>query len=148
MKYIYIIFSILVLSGCTRPQSAQHDGKYFFNILQNSQFDSALTTGTTLTLLYHNAKYEIVYYENIGPESGHRNDGIILFRNGMYIHNYISGGTDKCRLNGADIITCDYRGYGDIFENIKISSIINGRIILLGGSLECPYRRKKILCKI
>ncbi|WP_421837785.1 hypothetical protein [Novosphingobium sp.] len=115
------------------------DEKYLYKELKNSQFSNALTSGTTLKILYIRNNNAIAYYVNIGPETGHQNDGIIVFINRKYHHNYYVNWPCDCKIKHEELL-CQNNDFPDIIEHISLADLFSGKELLIGGGVERPWR--------
>ena len=114
----------------------------YIHSMKEGGFGSAITSGTTVHRICRIGRYDIVYYDNRPPRTGHENTGIVLFRNGSYVHDY-----------SADVETCHCRGRNLVCGNIgmvandvvPLADVIRGRHIHIGGALENAWRRGKAL---
>jgi hypothetical protein len=124
------------------PISAKGTGifteKQLFSLLKTSSFDNALTTGTELKIIYQRNKKIIVYYTNVGPQTGHQNDGIIIFSEGKYHHNYYINWSCHCEVKGHDLI-CQSYDFPNIAERVSLFDVFAARELLIGGGIERPW---------
>lgn len=140
MRGILISILTLALLGCAPGTAVTHDGQYFRSILNRDGFDAAaLSSGTNLTSLYRRESVEIVFYDNIDPESQHGMQGIIVFKSGKYSHFYMSGGGSDCRANRNDIDCLNFDPKA--VEHINVSDLFLARGVMLGGTLSCARLR-------
>jgi hypothetical protein len=114
------------------------DEQQISKLLKFSDFGNAITTGTKLKILYQMNKKIIAYYINIGPETGHQNDGIIIFSEHKYQHNYYMNFSSNCKVSYRDLI-CRSNDFPKIVERVSLVDLFAGKELLIGGSIERPW---------
>jgi len=112
----------------------------FMAILKNSDFSTHINGKTTLTPIYHDDKYDVLYFDRISLESQRETAELIIFTNMNYSHDY-NIEPSRC-LYRKGHINCLEPGI-NLQSKVKLSDIIRARRVLISGYLEYPWRGKK-----
>jgi len=123
------------------PLGAAGSSHRYWIVLKKGGFGSAMSSGTTLTPICRRGRYEFVFYDNVGPESGHEYTGLVVLKDGAYAYDYSDTSSDSCSCSQSTMI-CHSDGE---FYKIPIADIIAGRRILIGGDLRCPWKGSRRL---
>ncbi len=145
MRALSIAFILLMTPVSARSEPFFKNEK-LLGMLKNSSFANALTTGTTLSIIYQQNKQALVYYINVGPETGHQNEGLIIFINGKYHHNYYINWSLTCKVRKSELI-CQLDDLPKIIERVKLRDIFAGKRMVIGGSFERPWCGSHKMCK-
>ena len=135
----FFVFSIFIFftNSSFDSESKKNDERYL-SILKTSDFDSAITSGTSLKIIFVEKKHILIYYQNIGPQSGHLSNRLIIFVNNKYQHDYDAGTCYRFKIK-YNYLKCqsDYRP-PDLYS-VSLDDIFAGKRIFLGGELVQPW---------
>jgi hypothetical protein len=111
----------------------------YFNILKQSDFDSAITSGTTLKLLYRKGRRIIIFYRNRPPQTGHENRKLIVINDNRYGYDLDASGVDYCIAHPQYLACPGDDPPGRKVYKLGISEILSEKEMLIGGYLAEPH---------
>jgi len=135
--------SLLLPASAQVGAAAKTSPSAYLKAMKRGGFGSAITTGTSLTHLCRIDTFDLVYYDNRPPDTGHANGGIVVFHRGKYSHNYSDGQPEQCQCKGKNLICRDPAD--PVIYTVPLSAILKGREILIGGELATAWRGSKPL---
>jgi len=134
-------FSLLAMAALliasASPLGAAGSSHRYWNALKKGGFGDAMSRGTTLTLICRRGSYEFVFYDNVGPESGHEYTDLVVLKDGAYAHDYSGTYVASCGCSQSTMICTDTDG---LYYKIPIADIVAGRRIFIGRDLICPWK--------
>jgi len=142
IKKCFLILVALLLPTIAFGEAhpAKNKNNEFMEILKNSDFSTDINAKTTLTPIYHDDKYDVLYFDRISLESQRETAELIIFMNMNYSHDY-NMEPSECHYRKGYII-CLEPGI-NLQSKVKLSDIIRARRVLISGYLEYPWRGKK-----
>ena len=149
-KHLYNIITILTCIFLTLPLNIAQaknaiNEKTALKILHHSSFESAITKLTRLFLVYHYRSKYLFYYVSTGWQADHTNEGLVVFINNHYHHDYYINQTCAFKVVGNYLI-CHFTDFPGEIETNLLNDVFAGKKIVIGGSEEAlPWRGSKKL---
>ena len=116
------------------------------NILKRSNFGNAINRGTILKFIYRHKSDYLFYYISNGPGHDHINEGLVVFINNRYHHDYYINQTCNFKVFKQKLV-CHFPDFPGEIETNLLSDVFAGKKLLIGGSEERPWRGSKTLYK-
>ncbi len=129
---------------CLAQTRSAINEKAALKILRGSDFGNSITKFTRLFPVYrHNSEY-LFYYVSNGWKVDHGNEGLVIFKNNRYNHDYYINHTCIFKVNKHYLI-CQFRDFPSEIEKNRLADVFAGKKLLIGGSEVRPYRGSKTL---
>lgn len=116
------------------------DEKKALNILRHSYFGNAITKLTRLFPVYHDKSQYLFHYVSTGWQADHTNEGLVVFIDNKYHHDYYMNQTCTFNVVGKHLI-CHFPDFPGEVETNLLSDVFAGKKIVIGGSEEALPRR-------
>jgi hypothetical protein len=120
------------------------DEKAAIIILKHSDFGNSITKLTRLFPVYYYKSEYLFYYVSTGWQADHTNEGLVVFINNQYHHDYYILQTCNFKVVGKHLI-CHFTDFPGEVETNLLSDVFAGKKIVIGGSEERPWRGSRTL---
>lgn len=120
------------------------DEKTAIIILKHSDFGNSITRLTRLFPVYHYKSEYLFHYVSNGWQADHTNEGLVVFINNQYHHDYYILQTCNFKVVGKRLI-CHFTDFPGEVETNLLSDVFTGKKIVIGGSEERPWRGSRTL---
>ena len=135
---IILFFIIWIISYDIAQANELIKEKSALAILKNSKFGNSITKLTRFFPLYHFKSRYLFYYVSNGWQADHTNEGLVVFINNRYHHDYYINQTCNFKVVDKHLI-CHFRYFPGEVETNLLSDVFAGKKIVIGGSEERPW---------